>query len=272
MLSIKDFSAMAHLSAQTLRYYHAEGLLVPARVDEQTGYRSYTFDQVQDAMLIAVLRQAGLGVRQVRQALDEPDTADALLREHTAQVQRRREEQDEALRTARDLLGARPEPCVRRTPAMTVVSKPAPVTPPGHDQQEWDLTETVLKAATDDLVATVRQCGATPTGTPWRVIAPGAASAAGKPLWLVRVAVLGDPATWATGLPPLAEVREYGAGEELSITMPGRHSMAKYCTAIGRLLAHPIEGGFLDIGRMRHLVHEDGVEFRAPIRRLEGPT
>ena len=46
MLSIKDFSEMAHLSAQTLRYYHAEGLLIPAQVDEQTGYRSYTYDQI----------------------------------------------------------------------------------------------------------------------------------------------------------------------------------------------------------------------------------
>ncbi|MET7645397.1 MerR family DNA-binding transcriptional regulator [Streptomyces sp. NPDC005426] len=42
MLSISDFSEMCDLPPQTLRYYHAAGLLVPADVDERTGYRSYT--------------------------------------------------------------------------------------------------------------------------------------------------------------------------------------------------------------------------------------
>ncbi|GAA2846075.1 hypothetical protein Acy02nite_47860 [Actinoplanes cyaneus] len=265
MLSIKDFSEMAHLSAQTLRYYHAEGLLVPARVDEQTGYRSYTFDQVEKAMLITVLRQAGLGVKQVRRALGEPGVAAALLAEHTDRVRRERAEQDEALRTARDLLETRPEPCLRHVPAMTVVSKPAPVIR-GDDQQGWDLNETVLEAATQDLVRTVESYGAVPAGTPWRTLAPGSAYAGKGPFWLVRVAVRADAATLAA-LQPVAEVRELDAGEELSITMPGRHSMAKYCTAIGRLLVHPLENAFLDIGRLRHLVREDGVEFSAPIRR-----
>ncbi|MEV0254035.1 MerR family transcriptional regulator [Streptomyces sp. NPDC050732] len=60
MLSISDFSEMCDLPPQTLRYYHAEGLLVPADVDEWTGYRSYTFGQVERAMLINVLRGTGM--------------------------------------------------------------------------------------------------------------------------------------------------------------------------------------------------------------------
>lgn len=86
-------------------------------------------------MLITVLRQAGLGVQQVRRALDEPDVAPAVLREHTAQVERHREEQDEAIRTARDLLESEPKPCLRHVAAMTVMSKSAPVIPPGPDRQ-----------------------------------------------------------------------------------------------------------------------------------------
>ncbi|WP_433825946.1 MerR family transcriptional regulator [Actinoplanes sp. CA-015351] len=268
MLSIKDFSEMTHLSAQTLRYYHAEGLLVPARVDEQTGYRSYTFDQVEQAMLITVLRQAGLGVQQVKRARDEPDAAPALLREHAKQVQRQREEQDEAIRTARDLLEAQPEPCVCRVPAMTVVSRPAPVTPLGHDRQNWDLAEKTLTAATGDLIKVVESCGATPAGRPWRILAPRAALAREGAFWLVQIPVVGD-ATMLAAVPADVEAQEYSGGDELSITMPGRHSMAKYCTAISRLLAHPIGDAFLDIGRLRHLSHEDGVEFSAPICRAD---
>ncbi|WIM96401.1 MerR family transcriptional regulator [Actinoplanes oblitus] len=266
MLSIKDFSEMAHLSAQTLRYYHAEGLLVPARTDERTGYRSYTFAQIEEAMLITVLRQAGLGVKQVRSALGEPDVASALLREHTARIRRQREEQDEAIRTARDLLAAPPEPSLRRVPAMTVVSKPAPVTPLGRDRQEWDRTEAVLEAAAEDLIEAVESCGATPVGPPWRVLAPGAALAGEGPFWLVRIAVAGNAAT-VPALPSDAEVLECGPGEELFIAMPGRNSMAKYCTAVGRLLAHPIDGAFPDVARLRHTVRDGGVEFSAPIRR-----
>ncbi|MEU8657215.1 hypothetical protein [Actinoplanes philippinensis] len=70
-------------------------------------------------------------------------------------------------------------------------------------------------------------------------------------------------------LPPDAEVQEYGAGEELSIALPGRPSMAKYCTALGRLLAHAVDGVLADIGRLRHLVHEDSVEFSVPLRRAD---
>ncbi len=264
MLSIKDFSEMAHLSAQTLRYYHAEGLLVPARVDEQTGYRSYTFDQVEEAMLITVLRQAGLGVKQIRRALDEPDVASALLDEHLADVQQQREKQDDAIRTARCLFAEQPEPCVRSVPVRTVVSRPAPVTPLGRDEQEWDRTEEILAAAAEDLIKTVELCGAKPAGSPWRVLAPGAAVAGDGPVWLVQVAVDGHPARPAE-LPADAEVREYAAGEELSIVMPGRNSMVKYCAAVARLFAYPLDDAFLDVTRLRHLIRADGVEFSVPI-------
>ncbi|MEU8816223.1 MerR family transcriptional regulator [Actinoplanes sp. NPDC048796] len=270
MLSIKEFSQMAQLSAPTLRYYHAEGLLVPARVDERTGYRSYTFGQVEDAMLVTVLRQAGLGVERVRRVLGKPGAALALLREHSARVQRRRPEEDEAIQTARDLLEAQPRPRRRRVPAMTVVSRPAPATPVGPGRQEWDVTEAILTAATEKLTKTVELYGATPTGTPWRILAPGTASAREGSFWWVQIEVLGDPVTMAA-LASAAEVRECGAGDELSITMPGRHSMAKYCTAISRLLAHPIDGSYLDIAQLRHVVLEDSAEFSAPIRGATSP-
>ena len=79
MLSISDFSEMCYLSPQTLRYYHSEGLLVPADVDPQTGYRSYTFEQVEQveqAMLITSLRGTGMSIKLVRRALDEPTGLD----------------------------------------------------------------------------------------------------------------------------------------------------------------------------------------------------
>ena len=70
MLTINDFSDLTQLPAQTLRYYHAEGLLVPADVDDRTGYRSYTFDQVRTAMLVTVLRAGSAVTPALIMALD----------------------------------------------------------------------------------------------------------------------------------------------------------------------------------------------------------
>lgn len=77
MLTISDFSEICYPSPQTPRYHHSEGLLLPADVDPWTGYRSYTFEQVEQAKLVTSLRGTGMGIRLVRRALDEPDEAPA---------------------------------------------------------------------------------------------------------------------------------------------------------------------------------------------------
>lgn len=43
--SIGEVSKLKSISIKTLRYYHDIGLLVPARVDLDTGYRYYSPDQ-----------------------------------------------------------------------------------------------------------------------------------------------------------------------------------------------------------------------------------
>ena len=41
MLKIGDFSRLSHLTVKALRFYEKEKLLIPASVDEWTGYRFY---------------------------------------------------------------------------------------------------------------------------------------------------------------------------------------------------------------------------------------
>jgi DNA-binding transcriptional MerR regulator len=198
MLSISEFSEMCHLSPQTLRFYHSEGLLVPAEVNERSGYRSYTFDQVEQAMMISVLRGTGMSVKLVRHALNEPDTASALLQEHIAEVRRRRQAQDEAISDAREFLSSRPEARVRHVPAMTVVSKLAPGPSNGSDQYDWDEADAGTKAAVQDVVEAVESCGAVVSGTPWRTWAietpeqkRGQLTMEG-PHWLVKIPIEAD--------------------------------------------------------------------------------
>ena len=60
LLTIGAFAKASGLSPKALRLYDDLGLLVPAKVDEQTGYRRYGRDQLDQARLIAWLRRIGM--------------------------------------------------------------------------------------------------------------------------------------------------------------------------------------------------------------------
>ncbi|WP_406275650.1 MerR family transcriptional regulator [Streptomyces sp. NBC_00191] len=275
MLSISEFSEMCSLSPQTLRFYHSEGLLVPADVNEQTGYRSYTFEQVEQAMLITVLRGTGMSVKLVRRALDEPDAAPALLQQHSTDVQLQRQAQDEAISEAQELFSLWPQARLRHAPEATVVSKLVPGPAAGPHPFDWDEADAAVTATVQEVVKTVVSCGAVVSGTPWRALAAETPEQKRQiltgegPCWLVKVPVTADEKAVAA-LPGDVEVQIFEARDELSIFIPGKSSMAKYGTALSRLFMHPLEAAYVDISRMRHLLHDEGVETTAAICELDG--
>jgi DNA-binding transcriptional MerR regulator len=73
LVSIGDFSRMTHLSIKALRFYHDQGLLEPARIDPDTGYRFYDPAQVPVAQVIRRFRDLGMPLDQVRAVLQAPD-------------------------------------------------------------------------------------------------------------------------------------------------------------------------------------------------------
>jgi DNA-binding transcriptional MerR regulator len=73
-LAIGDFSRMTHLSVITLRHYHEVGLLTPAEIDPQSGYRFYEPGQVRIAQVIRRFRDLGMPLDQIREVLQAPDT------------------------------------------------------------------------------------------------------------------------------------------------------------------------------------------------------
>src|ERR1700677_2703775 len=74
-LSIGAFSRLTHLSVKTLRYYHEVGLLEPAVVDPDSGYRYYRPGQAHSAHLVRRFRDLGLPVADVKAVLATPDPA-----------------------------------------------------------------------------------------------------------------------------------------------------------------------------------------------------
>lgn len=62
MLKIGDFSRLSRISIRMLRHYDSLGLLVPERVDPQTGYRYYAVTQLTSASRIQQLKEMGFGL------------------------------------------------------------------------------------------------------------------------------------------------------------------------------------------------------------------
>lgn len=72
-LTIGDFSRMTTLSVKALRHYHEIGLLEPAAVDPDSGYRIYDVDQVPTAQVIRRLKDLGMTLDDVKRVLQAPD-------------------------------------------------------------------------------------------------------------------------------------------------------------------------------------------------------
>jgi DNA-binding transcriptional MerR regulator/DNA gyrase inhibitor GyrI len=78
MFSIGEFSKLGGLTVKTLRFYHEEGLLVPAFVDPDTGYRYYDERQIETARVIAYFRNLEFSISDIKELLGHADEAGLL--------------------------------------------------------------------------------------------------------------------------------------------------------------------------------------------------
>ena len=69
MHRIGEFASLTGLSVKTLRFYDEIGLLTPATVGSQTGYRLYSAGQVDLGRYIVSLRQLGLALAEIKAIL-----------------------------------------------------------------------------------------------------------------------------------------------------------------------------------------------------------
>ncbi|GAA1948788.1 MerR family transcriptional regulator [Microbacterium aquimaris] len=71
MLSIGEFARIVGVSVRMLRHYDRLGILVPARVDAHSGYRSYSSAQLPRANQLVALKDLGFSLEQVGSMLDD---------------------------------------------------------------------------------------------------------------------------------------------------------------------------------------------------------
>jgi len=89
--SIGRFSRRAGIPVSHLRHYHETGLLEPAFVDPESGYRYYAIAQREAAEVIAILRSIDMPVRDIQRVLADPSeaTVGVVLNAHRARLEDR---------------------------------------------------------------------------------------------------------------------------------------------------------------------------------------
>ncbi|MCI1930491.1 MAG: MerR family transcriptional regulator [Clostridia bacterium] len=78
MLKIGDFSKLSRVSIRMLRYYDEIGLLNPVMIDEFTGYRYYSEEQLPIVGRITALKDMGFGLASIHDILNCYDNHEQL--------------------------------------------------------------------------------------------------------------------------------------------------------------------------------------------------
>jgi DNA-binding transcriptional MerR regulator len=89
LLPIGRFARVSGLTVKALRHYGEIGLLEPAWVDPETGYRWYALEQARRAEAIRRLRGLEVPLGEVRAVLDEPGAERERLLVHRARLEGR---------------------------------------------------------------------------------------------------------------------------------------------------------------------------------------
>jgi DNA-binding transcriptional MerR regulator len=205
LVTIGDFSRMTHLSVKALRHYHDVGVLTPAQVDTDSGYRLYDTSQVPVAQVIRRFRDLGMPLEEVRTVLDAPDVAsrNQVVVAHLERMESQLSETQSTVASLRALLERPTTPIVveyRSVPALPTLAITEPVT--------VDELEEFWVGAFEELYRVLSAAGREPAG-PGGALYPNELFELEKGEVLVFVPVVGDIAPTGRATPfeiPAAEL------------------------------------------------------------------
>jgi DNA-binding transcriptional MerR regulator len=130
LMSIGQFSFRSGLSITALRHYNEVGLLPPAFIDPQTGYRRYHAGQIRAARLICGLRAVDLPIEEIHRAIGLDDAAVQLvLQHHRARLASRVQTLSRMTATLEEYLekgSPMPEPTGSRPVQITILADDVP--------------------------------------------------------------------------------------------------------------------------------------------------
>ena len=160
-LAIGDFSRATHLTVKTLRHYHETGLLEPAHIDPQTGYRRYTTEQIPVAQIIRRFRDLDMPLNEIRSVLSAPDVQarNELIAAHLKRLESDLARTQTAVASLRNLLN-------HPTPTVTIGHRRANQSNVAAISEIVDVKDALswYLGASGELRAALRAQGIIPTG------------------------------------------------------------------------------------------------------------
>lgn len=70
LMKIGEIAGFFGVSVKAIRVYEKTGIIKPAKIDNFTGYRYYTADQVQQLNALLELKQLGFSLAEIKKLLD----------------------------------------------------------------------------------------------------------------------------------------------------------------------------------------------------------
>ena len=210
MVRIGVFARLSEVSIKTLRYYDDIGLLLPAFVDDWSGYRYYTLDQLPRLYRILALKDLGFSLDEIAGLLRRnlpPAEMSRLLLDKQAEMQKRLAE--ESARLARvetrlrqlELEGTMSDYDVRlKTVAPQTVAAIRETIP------DWDQVSPTFNRLFDEVIAYVGRHGGQMAGAPFDRWLDAESMCAGTPPMGLRVEAC---APLQSAIPPSDQVQVY---------------------------------------------------------------
>ena len=132
MLRIGEFSTLSQVSVKTLHHYDDIGLLQPASIDAQTGYRYYEATQLTRLARIRALRELGFSLDDItlllRPGLSEMERAQTVARRLEEQEKQAQREQQRLLRLQQLAVTMETEQTATLPAQYPIFYKPLPAT------------------------------------------------------------------------------------------------------------------------------------------------
>ena len=70
LMRISEIAGFFNVSVKALRIYEKMGIIKPVKINEKTGYRYYSTDQVQQLNAILELKELGFSLAEIKKLLD----------------------------------------------------------------------------------------------------------------------------------------------------------------------------------------------------------
>jgi DNA-binding transcriptional MerR regulator len=165
LMSIGRFSDATRLSVKALRLYDEMGLLVPAHVDQSTGYRYYGPAQTSRAEAIRLLRSVDMPLEEIGLLLNSnPERRSALMASHLERLEIGLDAQRRKLAAFADLTEGR-----RFLMPYEVTKKEVPPTLVASVEADVDLSSIAgaIGAGFGSIMGVVGAAGVMPSGAPF---------------------------------------------------------------------------------------------------------